>query len=577
MNASVTENDLSSIFELAGTCLNHSEQISVQYKKRTPPPLPRKPRSLSTSLAHPPPLPPRKHLDAKLIAEKRSKKGDIKASTEATLKIKHIKPTMGVRRSSSPQIASKLISTYNKDLFLSATTQVQTRTRAKTLPEAPLDGAPWIPQPPLDFIAQKLKQQQKFDPSFEKLRMLQAIQVLSILQFCPAITAYQLTLIESAIFRHITLKAIKHHKPKTPEPSILASVDFFNYLTRLIEYGTLTKPNASDRARHLNYWIQVAHRCHELKNYQTLKAIISALGTPPMQRLKQSWSFVPKKSMQQLEELTEIMSESSNYEKYRLLLLTKKSEPVVPFLGLFLHDMTYLCALKDPQDRETELVTLFDEMQSAPAYSAALPLLLTKEIYSYNRPKFSIRTAKKIVQEDHTKMGVDLQQCLVAQYLLTRPWVSEKMVDELCLLREPHKPNLASSTSLTTTRSSAGSLTSNSTHSRPLSLEDDIEDEKRPVYWLFGRKSVDHHTALKSFDATLHRSPRHFSFDELKEEEEEKKTSNSLSIFRKDFWKSNNNKLTMTSFISDPSLSRNADFSHPLDNGSFIWDDNKSS
>ncbi|KAI9254669.1 ras guanine nucleotide exchange factor domain-containing protein [Sporodiniella umbellata] len=564
------------------TCLNFTEQIYIQCKKKTPPPLPAKPRSLSTSLPRPrPPLPVKNNLNAKSVTEKKTRKGPIKNPSD---NVTNTKP----RQISSPKIPTKLISTYNKDLFLSSVNQVQVRVQARSITDQPLVNSPWIPQPPFDFISHTLKKQQKFDPSFEKLRTLQSFHVISILQFCPGITAYQLTLIEAAIFDNITLQNLKDHKPKSPEDCILASINFFNYLTRFIEHSILLKLSASDRARHVNYWIKVAFQCHELRNYQTLKAIISALGTPPMQRLKQSWAFVPKKSMQQLEELTETMSESSNYEKYRQILsVAQFSEPMVPFLGLFLHDITYLCALKGPtRTRESELTVLFTEIQKTPSYSLSLPALYAKEVSSYNRPKFSLRYAvrKGSLQEDHTKLSLDLQQCLVSQYLLTRPWVNEKTVDELCLLREPSKVNtvLASSTSLTTTGSSSASLASNSlSSSRPVSLEEEEAVEvfdRNPIYWLFGRKSVDHSAALKP-DISLHRSLRHFSFDDINEEHKKKTEENghhnqSLAIFRKDFWKQQ--KSTIGTFNSDPFLSvPNVSSPHPLDkedySNSSVW------
>ncbi|KAG1055574.1 hypothetical protein G6F46_001908 [Rhizopus delemar] len=625
---SVTENNLSPIFGLAGSCLNHAKQISQQHKKKTPPPLPTKPTSLSSFL--PPPLPPRNYLNSKTVEGQKQKKGLTKASTSGSIRIKNVKPAIVPRRSSSPNIIASTFKSppstlsYNKDLFLMATSRIQTRVRAKCFTDLLSEDAPLIPQPPLDYITQILQQQEEFDTSFDKLRSLQVFNVLSILQFHPIITAYQLTLIDSAIFRNITPTALQNHTAKSPETSIVTSTDFFNYLTRLIEHSILIKLEATDRSQHLNYWIKVASRCHELKNYQTLKAVISALGTPPIQRLKQSWSFVPKKSMNLLEEMTELMSEASNYEKYRQTVLQniKLLDPMVPFLGTFIHDMTYLGALhnRDNDPRMTELLMLFTDMQKGPDYPYELRANHAKEVASYNRPKFSIRAAtsgrKNSHDEELTKMSIDLQQCLVTQYLLTRPWVNEKTVDELCALREPARPNgvpLTSSVSLTTTRSSSGSLTSSSTSpSRPLSLEDE-EDyfDRKPMsgFWLFGRKSVDHNTALKqqqqhqhqsieSF-ATLHRSPRHFSFDEINVDDDGENTcikkrypgtvtsqsNNSLAIFRKEFWKNNNNtaqthKFSLASFNSDPSLSTVAQSTsspHPLDStqtdssSSFIW------
>jgi hypothetical protein len=494
---------------------------------------------------------------------------------------------------------------------------------------------------------------------------MSATTVPTILQFQPVLIAYQLTLMDSQIIKNISVDALLTHSPKRPHPSITVSTDFFNYLTRLIEHSILLHQDASGRAQLVNHWIKVAGKCHELKNYQTLKAVISALGTPPIQRLKRSWAFVPKKSLVLLEDLTELMSESCNYGRYRELLgihneenlkkwptlrnnsLVLLNEPTVPFLGTFLHDMTYLVALQQQEQankddpRLLELLQLFKTYQHCPPYSTSLTRGCLKELNKHRKRKLShaltrsspMKKTPLFFQENDTEeLSVEMQQCLVTQYLvnisfykqnnivqhsslpllltillsfkLTRSWVSEKTVDELSLVREPPKtcrsysatdtlcppslqPSMTSSVSLTTShqhslhpglRSSSGSLTasgsstggesSSRTSSRPMSLEDDVMDEQKDDlkdmkngFWLFGRKSVDQ-SYLKATQTTqlsepvmttmggLHRSPRHFSFDELNKGKRQPETmriqregsQGSFTLFRKDFWKSEEKK-----------------------------------
>ncbi|KAI8878458.1 ras GEF, partial [Backusella circina FSU 941] len=301
---------------------------------------------------------------------------------------------------------------------------------------------------------------------------MSATTVPTILQFQPVLIAYQLTLMDSRIIKNISVDALLAHSPKRPHPSITVSTDFFNYLTRLIEHSILLHQDASGRAQLINQWIKVAGKCHELKNYQTLKAVISALGTPPIQRLKRSWAFVPKKSLVLLEDLTELMSESCNYGKYRELLgigndeqlrkwpaLKKNSlvllnEPTVPFLGTFLLDMTYLVALQQQEQankddpRLLELLQLFKTYQHCPPYSTSLTQGCLKELNKHRKRKLSHaltrsspmkKTPLFFNEDDTAELSAEMQQCLVTQYLLTRSWVSEKTVDELSLVREPPK------------------------------------------------------------------------------------------------------------------------------------------
>lgn len=169
-------------------------------------------------------------------------------------------------------------------------------------------------------------------------------------------------------------------------------------------------------------------------------------------------------------------------------------------------------------------------------------------------------------------------------------------------------PILTTSFSLTTTttaiseitRSSSGSLTSggsvSSSNSRPESLEEVVDKESEPSsekkaptgsFWLFGRKSVDH-GHLKSEPSTIQRSPRHFSFDDLNDKKQSslKLPSNSatcpsdtstfrmhregshgsLSVFRKEFWKHNNQqKIAFHNPDSNVPINHLFPAPHPLD------------
>ncbi|RCH84532.1 hypothetical protein CU097_004024 [Rhizopus azygosporus] len=201
---------------------------------------------------------------------------------------------------------------------------------------------------------------------------MSAATIPSILHFHPGIIAYQITRIESAIFMAIPPQALLTHSPKTPHPRIVASTDFFNFITRAIEHSILLPQEASSRAQHIHHWIKIATKCQELNNYQTLKAIVSALGTPPVQRLKRTWAYIPKKSMSKLEALNELMSESNNYGKYRehmgiastsvlgkginKMQLEHCKRPTVPFLGTFIHDMTYLLAAVQQQIQQEQSI-----------------------------------------------------------------------------------------------------------------------------------------------------------------------------------------------------------------------------
>ncbi|CAG8462081.1 2198_t:CDS:2 [Paraglomus occultum] len=323
------------------------------------------------------------------------------------------------------------------------------------------------------------------------------------LQFPPYLIAYQLTLIESAIFLEIDPTALLTHSLKTPDAKITASTDFFNYLTRLVELTILTPTEAATRAQIIHHWVKVAVKLNELQNYQTLKAILSALGTPPIMRLKRTWTCIPKKSTTKLETLNEMMSEARNYQKYREFIQKKgfARRTMVPFLGTFIMDATYLLAAVKSQSqvgssqhgngpppptpnstsvsvstpsspnivaarddpRVQELLQTMHRYQTGPKFSSTPPSPYVKSSTKHNS---HFRTAslsaalyrggyKRNDDDDET---LEEKQCLITHYLLTRPWMPEKSVDELSILREP--PKYKNGNTSSSQRNSGGRLSS---------------------------------------------------------------------------------------------------------------------
>ncbi|KAI9491348.1 hypothetical protein BDB00DRAFT_833228 [Zychaea mexicana] len=333
---------------------------------------------------------------------------------------------------------------------------------------------------------------------------MSAATIPTVLQFPTHLIAYQITLIESAVFCAIPPQALLEHSARHPNPRIVASTDFFNYLTRVIEHAILLPQEASTRAQHINHWIKVASKCLDLNNYQTLKAIVSALGTPPVQRLRRTWAYIPKKSLTKLETLSELMSESDNYGKYRehmgmvnASIVNGKSvagirtehfsKPTVPFLGTFIHDITYLLAAavksgKAPTDdpRVMEVLQMMEAFQRGPQYTSAPPNWFVKASQKHHlRPALSNalhRSASGIGRFSGGMFGisgnssnnnddddssstkgessngmmeedsVEEQQQMITQYFLMRSWVSQNTVDELSMLREPPRQQTGRST-----------------------------------------------------------------------------------------------------------------------------------
>ncbi|KAI8906627.1 ras guanine nucleotide exchange factor domain-containing protein [Powellomyces hirtus] len=87
--------------------------------------------------------------------------------------------------------------------------------------------------------------------------------------------------------------------------------------------------------------IATGKMCQELNNFFTMYAFIAGLNMPPIQRLKKTWDALPDKSKKQWAELEKIQDPSRNMKNYRDIL-SVAVPPIVPFLPLYLKDLTFM-------------------------------------------------------------------------------------------------------------------------------------------------------------------------------------------------------------------------------------------
>ncbi|KAI8854917.1 ras guanine nucleotide exchange factor domain-containing protein, partial [Chytridium lagenaria] len=157
----------------------------------------------------------------------------------------------------------------------------------------------------------------------------------NISSFRPITVAFQLCLIEQGLLRKIHQNDLLIHKPPShPAASLQASAEFFNYFTRTVECSVLNPLLPADRAKTIIRWIKVARKLRKFNNFQSLKAVVCALNTPPINRLKRTWSIVKRKpEFADLIEYRILLSEESNYSAYREWLKTSLTRPMIPFIG----------------------------------------------------------------------------------------------------------------------------------------------------------------------------------------------------------------------------------------------------
>ncbi|CAO2598233.1 Ral guanine nucleotide dissociation stimulator [Lemmus lemmus] len=209
-----------------------------------------------------------------------------------------------------------------------------------------------------------------------------------LLLFSPDLVAEQFTLMDAELFKKVVpyhcLGSIWSQRDKKGKehlaPTIRATVAQFNNVANCVITTCLGDQSmkAPDRARVVEHWIEVARECRVLKNFSSLYAILSALQSNAIHRLKKTWEEVSRDSFRVFQKLSEIFSDENNYSLSRELLIKEgtskfatlemnprraqrrqketvsweRSQGViqgtVPYLGTFLTDLVMLdTAMKD--------------------------------------------------------------------------------------------------------------------------------------------------------------------------------------------------------------------------------------
>lgn len=160
--------------------------------------------------------------------------------------------------------------------------------------------------------------------------------------------ARQLTLREFELFRKITKLSCVHKvwgkKSGVAEPIIHISnfIKASNQLTNFVAYMIVRKEDQRKRVQVIRYFVNVAEKCHQYNNYSSMTAIISALYSSAIHRLKKTWSLVSRDTLSKLQNMNKLMNSSRNFNEYRDMLKFVTSEPCLPFFGVYLSDLTFV-------------------------------------------------------------------------------------------------------------------------------------------------------------------------------------------------------------------------------------------
>lgn len=178
---------------------------------------------------------------------------------------------------------------------------------------------------------------------------------LRLMDIHPQEMARQFTLIDSNLFNKVRpiecLKTAWSRKPGDPKAfnglnseiatNVKAMSTLSTQTTLWVTANILLEHEIKRRAAVIKYFIAFAEQCRLLNNFNTLMSVLGALTSVPVERLTRTWQAVHQKSLAAYDQLKKIMRTDRNFAEYRDSLHSC-NPPAIPFVGVYLQDLTFI-------------------------------------------------------------------------------------------------------------------------------------------------------------------------------------------------------------------------------------------
>ena len=117
----------------------------------------------------------------------------------------------------------------------------------------------------------------------------------------------------------------------------------FNDLARVVSSAIIKAQSLVARALLVSHFIAVGAELRKLANFNSLMAILAALGSASIHRLKATMHRMGPKARSTLSGLEQLMSVERAHSEYReALAAVRRAPPFVPYLGVHLTDLTFV-------------------------------------------------------------------------------------------------------------------------------------------------------------------------------------------------------------------------------------------
>eukprot|EP01028_Stygiella_incarcerata_P009930 TRINITY_DN4917_c0_g1_i1.p1 TRINITY_DN4917_c0_g1~~TRINITY_DN4917_c0_g1_i1.p1 ORF type:complete len:857 (-),score=280.18 TRINITY_DN4917_c0_g1_i1:27-2597(-) len=158
--------------------------------------------------------------------------------------------------------------------------------------------------------------------------------------------ARQLTLTDFDMYRRIKTTELLSKSWSTPalrhrSSNVIRMTARFNAMSLWVATQILKCDSLKERKSRIISFVRIAEHLRGLNNFNSLLAIISGLNLSPIHRLRKTFAEIPRRIKDILSQLTDLMDSDGSFKEYREAL-HHIDPPCVPYVGLFLTDLTFI-------------------------------------------------------------------------------------------------------------------------------------------------------------------------------------------------------------------------------------------
>jgi len=272
--------------------------------------------------------------------------------------------------------------------------------------------------------------------------------------------AHQLTAMDNELFKrvipHQCLGSVWSRRDKSRDrdaATVVATIDQFNAVSHRVIATVIMdlEAKASQRAKVITAWVEVAQELRLLKNFSSLKAIISGLQSNPVYRLKKAWSVLVREKLEVFEELAKIFSEENNAVAQRELLVREGTAKFADTAGEDDHHLQRVLQKHQNDSRQAisygTIPYLGTFLTDLTMIDTAIPDIVSSGLINFDkrRKEFEVLAQIKLLQGAANAYTIE-RDARFAKWFESVPVMDEVSAFELSCQIEPGQPSANSST-----------------------------------------------------------------------------------------------------------------------------------